>query len=212
MPGFAGKFPKGVRACRAPFLCWCGGVYARRVKVAAQFILIALIGPSFGCRDKTDQHIQQVAELVKARDYDGLAALLDDPDEALRCRAAKALAWVRAPEAVKHHVALLSYDACGFEVRAEAAFRILEADAWAEGFAPVAALLKDPQREMRWNAAKTLGLSRQPEAIPVLDACTEDPDVFVAAWCTWGLCRAKGGEKNACREPNMDLSRGRKGP
>ena len=175
-------------------------------------VLLACAGllvAASGCRDAVDDNVATVARHVRANDYAALSALLDSSDEDLRCRAAKALVWARSKAAVEQHVALLKYDRCGWEVRAEAAWRLLEEEAF-DQWPALAAQLADPDPAIRWNMAKVLGKMGEPAAIELLTQCVGDSDAFVAAWCKWAVCKLDGGAD--CSEPNMDLTEGKPGP
>jgi HEAT repeat protein len=168
-----------------------------------------LLLSSLGCRDRVNQQVETVASLVRAADYSGLQALLNDSDPELRCRAGRALAWVRSLEAAAAHRALLTFRDCGWEVRSEAGWRLLEEDP-AGSWTAVAGQLEDEDPAIRWNAARGLGELGPVESVPFLEKCIGDGDAFVAAWCAWAVCRHAGGSE--CEEPNMDLTGGKVGP
>jgi HEAT repeat protein len=172
--------------------------------------LIALFG---GCRDAIDESTAVVAQHLRARDYAGLLELAQSGDEDLKCRAANALSWVQSPEAVPHQVALLSVSGCDWPVRSETMWRLIETGA-TDQIPAMFPMLKDPVKEVRWNAARILGHFGDPVARPALTECLSDANPFVAAWCGWGLCQidVQTSGSGKCKRPNMDVSKGKTGP
>ncbi len=170
---------------------------------------LLLVAPALlGCRTQDDA--TRIAQAVRSRDGAALLALIDAGHSP--CDAGRALAWMRGPDLVEAHRRVVSLEACPWEVRAEAAWRIAEETPPAHALAVevLTGMLGRPERELRWNAAKALGLRKEAAARPRLEACRSDADAFVAAWCAWGSC-VIGGPGN-CREPNMDLTEGKTGP
>ncbi len=162
-----------------------------------------------GCRDKTDNHVANISKLVHDKDFDGLLELTRSDDAELKCRAARTLSWVRAPEAAEAHAALLTLEGCQWNIPVEAAWRLMEEDA-TDKLPDVIAQLGAKDRKMRWNIAKVLAKWEKPEALPHVQKCMADPDAFVAAWCGWSVCELTGGPD--CPTPNMDLRDGMRGP
>lgn len=77
----------------------------------------------------------------------------------------------------------------------------------------IAVQLDAPERELRWNLARVLGLMKAPEALDALAECAVDGDEFVAAWCVWAQCQIRGDSSgDVCRRPNMDLTNGKPAP
>lgn len=168
--------------------------------------LLLVLPFCLSCRDAVDESVATVASLLRAQDYQALRTIaFDDSVETdHRCRAARALAWARAKVAVPAHRELLTFTACGWKVRAEAAWRLVEGGE-VEAIPDIVALLSEPQRELRWNAARVLGHLGHAGARPALEACREDGDELVAAWCVWAVCELDGGD---CERPVMDLTLG----
>jgi hypothetical protein len=168
-----------------------------------------LLASSAGCAQPEDP----VAAAVRARDFTALAAVADGADEGAACRAAKAVVWARGPDLAPLHLRFLGYARCGWELRAEAAWRLTEeltAETRAGAVGPLAALLTDPDEKIRWNAARALGLLGAPESAASLKTCASDANKFVAAWCRWSTCKVTGGAD--CKRPNMDLLNGEPAP
>jgi HEAT repeat protein len=179
--------------------------------MTASRLLIFILATTLllGCRDSTDANVHKVAVLVRAADYAGLGQLLSHRDMDLRCRAAKALSWIRTSRASAQHLQLLTVTGCKWKPRAEAAWRLMEENApnWQQHLLP---MLKDKEREMRWNVARILGIRGNAEALGALSKCQLDIDPFVAAWCAWSSCKLENGD--GCKKPNMDLRDGKTGP
>lgn len=172
-------------------------------------LLVLSMALTLGCRDSADAHAHRVASLVRSADYVGLGALLTHEDLDLRCRAAKALSWVRSPKASKQQAQVLTLAGCQWKLRSETAWRLMEekAPSWQRLLLP---LLKDSERGVRWNVAKILGSYGNAQAMASLTACVTDSDLFVAAWCQWAGCKLRRDVE--CKKPNMDLRDGRTGP
>ena len=166
------------------------------------------MGP--GCRDAADAQAERVGALVRARDYAGLLELSQGADEPLACRAAWALAWSRAREAIPGHVALLRYERCDWMIRTEAMWRLAEEGATEAGPA-IAEQLRDASPVVRWNAARVLGELKAPATLEPLRGCLADANKLVAAWCRWAACQVAG--KGGCpKKPNMDHTTGKPVP
>ena len=154
-----------------------------------------------GCSDEEDDRIARVGALVRDRDLDGLRALLDSDDAALKCRAASSLAWVTGEDAIPHHRLLVAWTDCGWKVQVEAAWRLAEEEA--PDAADVAkTLLQSKDERFRWNGAAILAELTQPELRDTLESCKtgKGQEKFVGLWCDYGLCRLEGGR---CSRPKM---------
>ena len=176
-----------------------------------KFLLPILVSATLlgGCRNQADDNVDAVAKAVRARDFEQLKSWLTSEDKDLRCRAANALVWARGADAQPHLVEMLAYEDCGWPVRAEAGWRLMEDD-HKPAVPLIAALLKDDVEQIRWNAAKMLGEYGHKEALSEIESCRSDKDKFVAAWCVWAHCKLT--TEDECDEPNMSLVNGEPAP
>ena len=151
-------------------------------------LLVAMLLPA--CRSQQEENASIVAALVRDRDVVGLQDLLTHETVDLRCRAAKAIAWMEGPELQSAHIAGTQVEDCHWKLRAEAAWRLAESGQ-NTAMDPVIALLQDPEPGVRWNAARALGKHREDRARDALTTCEQDPDPHVVGWCVWASCRLK---------------------
>ncbi|MBT9558166.1 MAG: HEAT repeat domain-containing protein [Myxococcales bacterium] len=162
-----------------------------------------------GCAESPEEEMRR---LMRERNFDAVAAHLASTDDAVACRAAKHLAWARGPELVARHLEIVVSSRCGWEIPADAGWRLAEeltGDARRPAVEAILPLLASPDEKVRWNMARVLGMLAHEDATPVLTTCKSDPNEFVAAWCTWSLCRISGGD---CKKPNMDVGSGDPAP
>jgi len=163
--------------------------------------IVGLFLCAMACQSLEEAHVVRLAERVRARDADGLSKLLDVESEALQCRTAKAIAWMRGADIQVLHQRVLAMDQCSEKIRAEVLWRLAELQT-ADALNTLIMHLSHDSRVLRWNAARALGQYRGTEARSALMDCgAKDGDVRVQGWCTWAVCRLdKAGD---CEKPRM---------
>jgi HEAT repeat protein len=113
-----------------------------------------------------------VKKLQQRRDVEGLLALLTDPADEIRARAADALGEIKDARAVDSLLALLTDPAD--DVRKSAA-RALGEIKEPRAVEPLIATLNDPANEIRKSAARALGEIKDARAVEPLIAALQDP-------------------------------------
>jgi hypothetical protein len=178
---------------------------ARRRPPFFAALLLLLVG----CAEGPEEEMRR---LMRDRNFEAVAAFWASADDAVACRAAKHLAWARGPELVARHLEIVVSERCGWELPADAGWRLAEelsGDARLPAVNAIVPRLTSPDEKVRWNMARVLGMLAHEAATPALTTCKNDPNEFVAAWCTWSLCRIAGGD---CKKPNMDVGSGQPAP
>jgi len=162
-----------------------------------------------GCQDAKKSDAVQVGELVRNNDLKGLTLLLDNDDKNLKCAAAKALSWMKTPQAISVQTRVMAMPICGWRVSTEAMWRIAEMQRpnVLETLKPA---LSDRRPEVRWNAAAAVLKNSDASGAAMLEQCINDTNKFVAAWCRYGRCKLLA--QSNCDKPNMNLTNGRPAP
>jgi len=105
--------------------------------------------------------------------------LASDPDWHVRRLAAEALAAIGGAEAVAALVLALEDPVRSVRLAAVAGAGELDPEAAFDVLARI--VLDDPDWEVRVQAARAIGRSKRPEALPTLEAAQKDPNEFVRA-------------------------------
>ncbi len=170
------------------------------IRPATHWLVLALLVAVLlsACRSAQEENASIVGALVRDREVAELQSLLTHETMDLRCRAAKAIAWMEGPELQSAHIAGTQVKNCHWKLRAEAAWRLAESGQSA-AMDPVIALLQDHEPGVRWNAARALGRHREDRARDGLAACEQDPNPDVREWCVWAVCRLN--KSKACVRP-----------
>jgi hypothetical protein len=173
------------------------------IRPVTHWLLISLQVAVFlsACRSHQEENASIVGTLVRDREVAQLQELLTHETVDLRCRAAKAIAWMEGPELHTAHIAATQVQGCHWKPRAEAAWRLAESGK-STAMDRVIGLLQDPEPGVRWNAARALGRHREDRGRDTLAACEQDPNPHVRGWCVWASCRLNGAGK--CARPRKE--------